>query len=344
MIPISESVLVRRTPWVTTALVALCVAVFLYELVLPERALDLFVQRWGAEPRSILLALAGHPRVPRTELLTLFTSQFLHGGWLHLLGNMIFLWVFGRAVEDRLGHIKYLAVYLLGGAGAGLFQSWMSGPDSTLVLVGASGAIAVVLGIYLVSFPAAWVTVLVPVLFFFWTFDIPAVLMLALWFFGQFFTGIASITRAAAPGNVAVWAHVAGFVLGTVAGIVLPGARGHGPRRVAIARRPDGPGPAGLISSVANLAGLLLAARVLLAFFHVRPGNHLLGQIAALAYGVTSPLVRPFEELLPWLIVLGRPLDLPALVAMLLVYLAAGLLVQAVAGTPSQKSGSRGSR
>ena len=344
MIPISESVLVRRTPWVTTVLVTLCVAVFLYELLLPERALDLFVQRWGAEPRSILLALAGHPQVPRTELLTLFTSQFLHGGWLHLLGNVIFLWVFGRAVEDRLGHLKYLAVYLLGGAGAGLFQSWMSGPGSTAVLVGASGAIAVVLGIYLVSFPTAWVTVLVPVLFFLWTLDIPAVLMLALWFFGQFFTGIASITRAAAPGNVAVWAHVAGFVLGMVAGIVLPGAGGHGPRRVTIPRRADGPGPAGLVSSVANLVALLLAARVLLAFLHVRPGSHLLGQIAALAYGVTSPLVRPFDELLPWLIVLGRPLDLPALVAMLLVYLAAGLLVQAVAGTPSRRSGGRDSR
>ncbi len=325
-------------------LVTLCVAVFLYELLLPERALDLFVQRWGAEPRSILLALAGHPRVPRTELLTLFTSQFLHGGWLHLLGNVIFLWVFGRAVEDRLGHLKYLAVYLLGGAGAGLFQSWMSGPDSTAVLVGASGAIAVVLGIYLVSFPTAWVTVLVPVLFFLWTFDIPAVLMLALWFFGQFFTGIASITQVAAAGDVAVWAHVGGFVLGAVAAMAVPKAAPQAGWHIPAQRRSDGPGPAGLVSSVADLAALFLGARILFHLLEIQPGLGLLGQIAGLAYGVTNPFVRPFEEFIPWLIVFRMPFDLPALVVMLLIYLAAGALVQAIAGSPPRNAGRGSSR
>ena len=116
MIPISDSVQVRRPAWVTASLVTACVAVFIYELTLPEARLDRFIQSWGASPHLILLAIAGDPRVPRTELVTLFTSQFLHGGWLHLLGNMVFLWVFGRAVEDRFGHIVFLLMYLIGGA------------------------------------------------------------------------------------------------------------------------------------------------------------------------------------------------------------------------------------
>ena len=110
MIPISESVQMRRPAWVSAALVTLCTAVFLYELTLPSRVLDEFIQKWGANPHLIVLALQGNPRVPRTELITLFTSQFLHGGWVHLLGNMVFLWVFGRAVEDRFGHLLFLIV------------------------------------------------------------------------------------------------------------------------------------------------------------------------------------------------------------------------------------------
>jgi len=220
MIPISESVPIRRQPWITSILVALCLALFLYELTLSGAALDRFLEQWGADSQHIMRALQGDPRVPRTELITLFTSQFLHGGWFHLLGNMIFLWVFGRAVEDHLGHLAYLLLYLLGGAGAALFQSWTSA-NASVLLVGASGSIAAILGCYLVLFPTAWVRVLVPVFFFFWAFDIPALLMLALWFFGQFFTGLASISNVAAAGNVAVWAHVGGFVLGAGSGIVL---------------------------------------------------------------------------------------------------------------------------
>jgi len=338
VIPISESVRLRRTPWITGTLVALCVLVFLYELLLPSRALDLFIQRWGANPRLILLALAGDPRVPRAELLTLFTSQFLHGGWVHLLGNMIFLWVFGRAVEDRVGHLPYLALYLLGGAAAGLFQSWMSGPGPTLALIGASGAIATILGAYLVMFPTAWVTVLMPIFFFFWAFDVPAVLMLAFWFFGQFFTGIAFITQAAAPGNVAVWAHVSGFVLGAAAGILLPKSRVYVPRTGLEMRRAGGPGPAGLVSSVANLITLLLGARIVFHLLEIRPGFGLLGDVAGLVYSITNPFVRPFEEFVPWLLIMRMPLDLPALVLLLLVYLVAGALVQATHNAPSRRS------
>ncbi len=334
MIPISESVRVRRKPWMTGMLAVACILVFLYELSLAGRDLDLFILRWGASPQMVLAALVGDPRAPRTELLTLFTSQFLHGGWLHLLGNMVFLWVFGRAVEDRFGHLTYLILYLLGGAGAGIVQSWMSGAESTTVLIGASGAIATVLGTYLVAFPTAWVRVVVPIAFFFWTFDVPAILVLAFWFFGQFFTGIASITRAATAGDVAVWAHVGGFVLGLVAGIAVPKAVPQAGWKIPSRSRREGPGPVGLISSVADLAALFLGARILFHFFEVQPNLGLLGQVAGLAYGVTDPFVRPFEELIPWLIVVGMPFDLPALVLMLLIYLAAGALVQGVGGSP----------
>ncbi len=342
MIPISGSVSIRRPPWVTTVLVAICILLFLYELLLPGRALDLFLERWGANPQLIFLALAGDPSVPRTELVTLFTSQFLHAGWLHLLGNMIFLWVFGRAVEDHVGHLLYLAIYLLGGAGAGLFQVWASGPHSSIVLVGASGAIATILGSYLILFPTAWVRVLVPILFFFWAFDIPAVLMLAVWFFGQFFTGVASITNVAVAGNVAVWAHVAGFVLGTGFGVFLRVAAGGSSS--SSPRRTDVPGPAGLISSVATLANLFLLARILLHYLLVSPGPGPLGQMAEIAYRVTNPFVKPFEELVPWLVILGRPIDLPAVVVMLLVYLIASLLVHDITGAHPERQGKRGLR
>ncbi|MGI5837647.1 MAG: rhomboid family intramembrane serine protease [Chloroflexota bacterium] len=331
MIPISESVSKQRAPRITSILVLICLLFFFYELTLPAQALDRFLQRWGANPQLILLALAGDPGVPRTELLTLFTSQFLHGGWLHLLGNMMFLWVFGRAVEDYLGHLVFLVLYLLGGAGAGLFQSWVSDPHSSIVLVGASGSIATVLGCYLILFPTAWVRVLVPIFFFFWSFDIPAALMLALWFFGQFFTGIASISNVAVAGNVAVWAHVAGFVLGAGAGIALRGAARGSSR--SISRHANAPGPAGLISSIATLANLFLFARILLHLLEIPPGAGALGQVAELAYRVTDPFVNPLNELVPWFVVLGRPIDAPALVVMLLVYLIASLLVHDITNT-----------
>jgi len=331
LIPISESVNVRRPAWITASLVFACVLVFLYELILPARALDLFIEQWGANSQLVLAALAGSPRVPRSELLTLFTSQFLHADWVHLLSNMVFLWVFGRAVEDRLGHIPFLVVYLLGGAAAAIFQSWMTGPNP-IVMIGASGAIATILGIYFVSFPTAWVTVLVPVFFFFWAFDVPAVLMLAFWFFSQFFTGLTSISRAAAPSNVAIWAHVAGFVLGMGVGLALPSGSGRRAGRRGATYRPDGPGPAGLISSVGTLIGLVLGLRVLLVFLLVRPGPGLLGQLADLVYRLTDPVVRPLEAFLPRIRLLGLPVDLAAVVLMLLIYLACLVLIEAIHG------------
>jgi membrane associated rhomboid family serine protease len=323
MIPLADSVAARQRPVVTHVIIGLCVAVFLYELTLRGAALDRFVERWGAVPSLILAALSGDPRVPRTDLVTLFTSQFIHAGFLHLGGNMLFLWVFGRAVEDRLGRGLYLAFYLLAGALAGLAQVLISGPGESVPLVGASGAIAGVLGMYFISYPTAWVRVLVPVLFFFWAFDLPALLVLAFWFASQFFLGVAAITRASsATDNVAIWAHVAGFVVGAIAAKVLPTTRTALPHgRPAGLKRADAPGPARLISSIADLLALLLGARLVLRFFGI-------GLFFAPIAAVTEPIVDPFQSLLPTLRVGGGVLEVYTLVALVAVYLVAGLIGQ----------------
>ena len=330
MIPLGESVAGRRRAVVTIGLIGACVLVFLYELTLRGAALDAFVERFGAVPRVVVAALGTEPRVPRQVLLTLVTSQFLHAGFLHLGGNMLFLWVFGRAVEERLGSAVFLAFYLVAGAIAGLAQCLISA-NETVPLIGASGAIAAVLGVYFISYPTAWVRVLMPVLFFFWTFDLPAVLVLAFWFVTQFFSGLAAITTATrATGDVAVWAHVAGFAVGAISAWVLPktsavpafGEGQHAPRRS------DAPGPARLVSSLADLAALLLAARLVLRFFGLVAARSPLAVVAGPIVGVTQPIVAPFADFLPSIRVLGGILETYTLVAMVTVYVLAGLVGQ----------------
>jgi membrane associated rhomboid family serine protease len=329
VIPLGDSLGTVRRPVVTQGLIVLCVVVFVYELTLRGAALDLFVQRWGAVPRVVLAALFGDPRVPRWDIVTLFTSQFIHAGFLHLGGNMLFLWVFGRSVEDRVGSGLYLVLYLLLGALAGLVQCWISASES-VPLIGASGAIAGVLGIYFIAYPTAWVRVLMPVLFFFWTFDLPAVLVLAFWFVTQFFSGLAAITQASrATGDVAVWAHVAGFALGAASAPFLPKggglARGAG---LPSGRRSNVPGPARLVSSIADLAALLLAARVVLHFFGLVAARSPLAVVSGPVLAVTDPVVAPLHELLPDVRVFGGVLETYTLATIVAVYLVAGLVGQ----------------
>jgi membrane associated rhomboid family serine protease/uncharacterized protein YggT (Ycf19 family) len=329
VIPLGDSVGGRRQT-VTLGIIAACVLVFLFELTLRGAALDAFVQQWGAVPRRVLPALAADPRAPREALLTLFTSQFQHAGLLHLGGNMLFLWVFGRAVEDRLGSPVFLVFYLLAGAVAGLVQCLLSAGES-VPLIGASGAIAAVLGLYFIAYPTAWVRVLMPVLFFFWTFDLPAVLVLAFWFVSQFFNGMAAITHASrATGDVAVWAHIAGFAVGAASAPLLPRSSSSLPQGAGspAPRRSDAPGPARLISSLADLAALLLAARLLLRFFASGVARSPLAAIAAPIFAVTEPVVAPFQDFLPPVRVLGGVLETYTLVAILAVYVLAGLLGQ----------------
>jgi rhomboid family protein len=330
VIPIGDSLGSRQRPVATLAIIAACVVVFVYELTLRGSALDLFVARWGAVPRIVIAALTGDPRVPRFELITLFTSQFMHAGFLHLGGNMVFLWVFGRAVEDRVGSALYLVLYLLAGAIAGLVQCFVSAGES-VPLIGASGAIAGVLGIYFISYPTAWVRVLMPVLFFFWTFDLPALLVLAFWFVTQFFSGVTAITHASrATGDVAVWAHVAGFVLGAASAPFLPQSKGvqRGGAAAPALRRSDAPGPARLVSSVADLAALLLVARLVFRFFGLLTARSPLAIVAVPVLAVTDPVVSPFQDFLPAVRVLGGVLETYTLVAIAAVYVIAGLVGQ----------------
>jgi membrane associated rhomboid family serine protease len=331
VIPLGDSVGGQRRPTATVGLIVACALVFLYELTLRGAALDQFVQRWGAQPRLVLAALSLDPRAPHLALLTLLTSQFIHAGFLHLGGNMLFLWVFGRAVEDRIGPAFFLALYLVAGGLAGLAQCFVSAGES-VPLIGASGAIAAVLGMYFLSYPTAWVRVLLPILFFFWTFDLPAVLVLAFWFVSQFFSGIAAITQAsrATSGDVAVWAHVAGFALGALAALLLaksgaPIASNGGAGGV---QRSNAPGPARLISSVADLAALLLAVRLVVRFFGLVGVRSPLAALATPIVSLTQPVVSPFQEFLPAIRVLGGTLETATLLAMVAVYILAGLAGQ----------------
>jgi membrane associated rhomboid family serine protease len=223
MIPLSDGPRrVRSLPIVTICLLLLNVSVFLYEVSLGSGA-EHFIRIYGVVPREILTGQDIPPAGPNPLWLQLLTSMFMHGGWLHLIANMIYLCIFGDDIEDVLGHVGYLLFYLGAGVAASLVQLALSGPNDTLPSVGASGAIAGVLGAYLVFFPRQRVQVLVPVLFFA-TVEISAVILLGFWFLLQFLNGIAALGEGAAQvGGVAVWAHVGGFVLGVLVALIMRG-------------------------------------------------------------------------------------------------------------------------
>ncbi len=202
----------------TWTLIAINVGVFFYELSLRPFVLDRFILTWGAVPTNVLNALADPWNAPVSVWATLVTSQFLHGGWFHILGNMLYLLIFGDNVEDVLGHFSYLIFYLLCGVIAMLAESVIKGA-SRLPAIGASGAIAGVLGAYLVLYPWARIRILVPLVIVLWTFQVPAIIVLGWWFIQQFFYGTAALSHAAASG-IAFWAHIGGFVAGMI--LVLP--------------------------------------------------------------------------------------------------------------------------
>jgi membrane associated rhomboid family serine protease len=192
----------------TTVFIVLNSVAFLFELSLPDRALEAFLYEYGVVPA-------------RFSSLTLVTSMFLHGGWLHFLGNMLYLWIFGDNVEDRLGHARFVLFYLLCGAAAALAHVFMN-PASKIPTIGASGAIAGVMGAYFVLYPRSRVLALVPLFIIWEIIEVPAILFLGIWFLMQFFSGVGSIAAGAGErGGVAFWAHVAGFVAGMVAVLVL---------------------------------------------------------------------------------------------------------------------------
>ena len=216
MIPLRDANPTRRTPVITLAFIVACFVVFAWELGLQatsEASLNAFVTEWGVVPAE-LLAAWGAGQFLSQETATLITSQFLHGGWLHLLGNMLYLWIFGNNIEDRLGRVLFVLFYLGGGVVAGLTQTAID-PDSTIPLVGASGAIAATLGAYFVLFPGARITTLVFLGFFYQLIEVPAIIVLGFWFLLQLLDGIGSLGMEAGAG-VAFFAHIGGFVGGAL--------------------------------------------------------------------------------------------------------------------------------
>lgn len=229
MFPLCDSTRRRGTPWMTLGLIGLNVAVFVFQLLLiqsglGERALQQWFMMFGVVPA----------RFAQGDWLwggvTLVTSMFLHGGWLHILSNLWTLWIFGDNVEERMGHGRFLVFYLVAGIAGGVAQVVLNW-GSVVPGVGASGAIAGVLGAYLLLFPRAQVDLLIPIFIFPWVVTVPAVLYLGFWGLMQFFSGVLSLGVVTA-GGIAYWAHVGGFV----AGLVLVGLFARRVQRVLVER------------------------------------------------------------------------------------------------------------
>lgn len=262
MIPVGDSPRSRTVPWVNYALILANLAAWVLVLLLnnqvtgtraqalgearrqalqdcyglstPPTDRERFYCRWSLQPQEFFDNARGQLDFPvrsRAEIwLSILTSMFIHAGWLHILGNMLFLWVFGDNVEDRLGHLRYLFFYLVSGFVAALTQAFID-PASTVPVVGASGAIAGVLGAYLVFFPKATVRVVIPFfILIFIPIPVPAILMIGLWFLQNLFSGVVSVTDTTATGGgVAFFAHVGGFLFGAL--VVLLFFRNAGRRR-----------------------------------------------------------------------------------------------------------------
>ena len=208
MIPLRDVIPSRTTPFVTFSLIGLNTLAFLYQLSLGE-AINEFVLYFGLVPAAF-------------SWVAVFTSMFLHGGLLHFGGNMLYLWIFGDNVEDRMGHGRFLVFYLLCGIAAALAQAALN-PDSVVPMVGASGAIAGVMGAYFVLYPHSRIVTLVPLFVVVQVMEVPAIFFLGIWFLMQFLSGVGSIATAVGSepaGGIAFWAHVAGFLTG-VSGVII---------------------------------------------------------------------------------------------------------------------------
>lgn len=246
MIPIGDSPDRRRTPWVNWIIIAANIAVFLYMMTLSQfftgtrvdavrdfreqtngicygfetrpTEIDRFYCRWSFQPKEWFDTIRGESATPQQNrwevLVTILTSVFLHAGWLHIIGNMLFLWVFGDNVEDRLGHLGYLLFYAASGVAAALTQGFID-MNEIIPNVGASGAVAGVLGAYIVFFPRATITTLIPITIVLIPFPVPAFVMIGLWFVQNLLSGFATLADVeAANSGVAFFAHIGGFVFG----------------------------------------------------------------------------------------------------------------------------------
>jgi membrane associated rhomboid family serine protease len=207
MIPLRDVIPSRTTPYITVTIISLNALAWFYELTMPERQLNAFIYVYGVVPASF-------------SAPTLITSMFLHGGWMHVIGNMWYLWIFGDNVEDRVGHGRFIVFYLLCGIAAALGQIAID-PTSTLPTIGASGAIAGVMGAYFLLYPQSRVLTLVTIIFFWEIVELPALVLLGFWFLMQLFSaGAIAVTASTNGGGVAFMAHVVGFLTGLVGVLV----------------------------------------------------------------------------------------------------------------------------
>ena len=206
MIPLRDVIPSRTTPYITITIIGLNAIAWLFEISLPHEALNEFLTVYGVVPAYFTWP-------------TLITSMFLHGGWMHFIGNMWYLWIFGDNVEDRLGHGRFLVFYLACGIAAALGQV-AADPISTLPTIGASGAIAGVMGAYFVLYPQSRVLTVVFLVFFLDMIEIPAIFFLGIWFVKEIFNGVGSLGARAMSGGVAFWAHVVGFAAGALVGMI----------------------------------------------------------------------------------------------------------------------------
>jgi membrane associated rhomboid family serine protease len=231
VIPLRDDNPAGVTPIVTVSLIAACTLVFLYQASLPPRAGEMFVYEFGAIPAVVFGNAALPPEVAGTPaLVSLITSMFLHGGWMHLIGNMLYLWIFGDNIEDAMGHGKFAIFYVLCGIIAVVSHA-VTDPSSEVPMVGASGAISGVLGAYLLLFPHAQVLVLIPLGIFTRLMYVPAAVVLGLWFVMQVLSGGMSLGREG--GGVAFFAHIGGFLAGMalIGFFKRPGVRLFSPQR-----------------------------------------------------------------------------------------------------------------
>jgi membrane associated rhomboid family serine protease len=208
MIPLRDVIPSRTTPYVTFALIALNTLVFVYQLSIGS-TIEEFILYFGLVPAAF-------------SWVAVLTSMFLHGGLLHFGGNMLYLWIFGDNVEDRMGHGRYLVFYLLCGTAAALAQT-ISSPDSVVPMVGASGAIAGVMGAYFVLYPRSRIVTLLPLFIFIQIVEVPAIFFLGIWFVMQLLSGVGSMATATGSepgGGIAFWAHAAGFLAG-ISGVLV---------------------------------------------------------------------------------------------------------------------------
>ncbi len=208
MIPIRDELRTRTTPVVNYLLIALNVIVFIFMALTPSQS-ESIVQQYAMIPARVTSHL------DFGDVVDIFTSMFMHAGLAHIAGNMLYLWIFGDNVEDAMGHGRYLFFYLLGGVIASVTHI-LTNPSSSIPTVGASGAIAAVLGAYLILYPGSRVVTLIPLGFFLRLTAVPAVIVLGLWFLLQFVEGLITLGSTADVGGVAVWAHIGGFIAGII--------------------------------------------------------------------------------------------------------------------------------